>query len=343
MRLAHLSDTHLGFSEFEIEHGGFNARELDAYRAFEEACAKIREARPDVLIHTGDLFDRPRPPMRALAVALRGFASLTAAGIPVVVIAGNHDLPSGRGTASPLEVLEAVPDVHAVPAAPSTVRVRGLTIHAIPHGREDAMRRAVDGAPGADILAIHAGLRDSGEREWSEARVPREAVAAQAQRHAYVALGHYHRPMRICPNAWYAGSTERFHPEETGYEKGFLLFHSGEVRHVAVSTRPVVELDPLDCRGLTAAQIALRVRERLGGVPPEAVVRVTLERLTAEQERSLVIRGGVFRLEVRKKRRPGRTAALEWTGDPLEVLPERFLEERSPELVPLLRHYLVAK
>lgn len=96
MRFAHFSDTHLGFRQY-----GIYEREMDFYRAFEKTVAKIIEERPDFVLHSGDLFDAPKPPPRALWVAQRCFARLKEKGIPVYLITGNHDMLSRKGAMPP--------------------------------------------------------------------------------------------------------------------------------------------------------------------------------------------------------------------------------------------------
>lgn len=96
MRFAHFSDTHLGFRQY-----GIYERELDFYRAFEKTVAKIIEERPDFVLHSGDLFDTPKPPPRALWVAQRCFSRLREKGIPVYAITGNHDTLMRRGAMPP--------------------------------------------------------------------------------------------------------------------------------------------------------------------------------------------------------------------------------------------------
>lgn len=68
---------------------------MDEYREVIDEVARIAdEESVDIVLHSGDLFDRPVPPIEALDVALRGLVTLTAGGTrPVVVIAGNHDSP----------------------------------------------------------------------------------------------------------------------------------------------------------------------------------------------------------------------------------------------------------
>ena len=110
MRLLHVSDWHLGRSLGRI------ARAPDHVVVLEEMLAIAKEARPDLIIHTGDLFDHARPAVDDLTVAIEALRDL--AGIaPVVVLAGNHD------SAGFFEVLDKV---LALAGGPDQSRVRFL-------------------------------------------------------------------------------------------------------------------------------------------------------------------------------------------------------------------------
>ncbi len=91
-RILHTSDWHLGVSVRN------RSRAQDHDTAIAEVLDIARAAQPDLILHTGDLFDGHRPPMadfgRAI-VALRNLAEIA----PVVLLAGNHD------SAAALEVL----------------------------------------------------------------------------------------------------------------------------------------------------------------------------------------------------------------------------------------------
>ncbi len=93
MMIAHITDTHLGYRQYNLEE-----REEDIYRLFNEAVDKILCEKPDLVIHTGDLFDQSRPPVRALLVAYNGFKKLVDKGIKVYGILGDHDSPKRRST-----------------------------------------------------------------------------------------------------------------------------------------------------------------------------------------------------------------------------------------------------
>jgi exonuclease SbcD len=88
MRILHTSDWHVG-------------KRLGRYDRMEEHRAAMAEVvrlagdrQVDLVVHSGDLFDRPVPPVDALQAALEALVGLADGGRrPVVVVAGNHDSP----------------------------------------------------------------------------------------------------------------------------------------------------------------------------------------------------------------------------------------------------------
>ena len=88
MKLLHTSDWHIGKRLGRYDRS-------DEYReVLDEVVAIADRERVDLVVHSGDVFDRPLPPVEALEIGLSGLVALTAGGSrPVVVIAGNHDSP----------------------------------------------------------------------------------------------------------------------------------------------------------------------------------------------------------------------------------------------------------
>ena len=86
MRALHTSDWHVG-----KRLGRYDRSE--EYRDVIAEVAEIADAEEvDIVLHSGDLFDRPVPPIGAMDIAFSGLVRLTDSGRrPVVVIAGNHD------------------------------------------------------------------------------------------------------------------------------------------------------------------------------------------------------------------------------------------------------------
>jgi len=87
VRVLHVSDWHLG-----RETGG-QSRVPDHDAVLAEILSLVREHQPDLVLHTGDLFDFARPGIEDMErgiAALQELAALT----PTVVICGNHDSPA---------------------------------------------------------------------------------------------------------------------------------------------------------------------------------------------------------------------------------------------------------
>jgi len=95
--IAHLADIHLGYRQY-----GLIERENDIYDAFEEAVNRIIEEHAKIVIVSGDLFNSPRPPIRALYHVKRNLEKLKSRGINVFCILGDHDLPRRAGEYSPI-------------------------------------------------------------------------------------------------------------------------------------------------------------------------------------------------------------------------------------------------
>jgi len=127
MRFAHLSDTHLGFRQY-----GLYERELDFYRSFDDTVKKIIAEKPDFVIHSGDLFDYPKPPPRAIRVAQKAFARLNEKGIPVYAITGNHDMLMRKGF-MPAQVLYSELGVRLFTEDEPFVVKDGIFISGIPY------------------------------------------------------------------------------------------------------------------------------------------------------------------------------------------------------------------
>lgn len=101
VKIAHMADTHLGYRQYGLEE-----REEDFYDAFKNVIDDIIEKKVDYVIHSGDLFEQPKPPIKALLVAQECFIKLMKNNIEVFVIAGNHDILQKRHSALPQELYE---------------------------------------------------------------------------------------------------------------------------------------------------------------------------------------------------------------------------------------------
>jgi len=87
MRFLHTSDWHVGK---QLRN---RKRDDEHAAALSEVLGIARSEEVDCLLVAGDIFDSAVPPPEAERIVFHFFGELAAAGIPAVVIAGNHDHP----------------------------------------------------------------------------------------------------------------------------------------------------------------------------------------------------------------------------------------------------------
>lgn len=293
MRLVHFSDTHLGFSEYNRTdpQTGLNQREQDVYQAWEQAIALILSLRPDLVLHAGDLFHTPRPNNRAIRVALEGIQKISDAGIPMVIVSGNHETPRIRSTGSIFESLALFRNVLPVYESRYECHViQSVAIHCLPHcSLSEELEEAVHAVTRCEraahqVLVTHGAWSGGsyGMGEFNEQRLP-DLDATAAGPFDYIALGHYHQPLAIREHIRYSGSTERTSLSQSDHPCGLLEvdLSSGKKNFHELTTRPMLRLPALECRKLSTADIYQQVERMSRTCPDGAVVQLTLNEVNA--------------------------------------------------------------
>jgi len=263
MKIIHFSDTHLGYSEYNKidQTSGINQREQDFYNTWNEVVDAILTEKPDVVVHAGDLFHTPRPSNRAIRIALSSIQRLSDAGIPLVIIAGNHETPRIRATGSIFESIALFPNVY--PAF------------------ENAYQRfRIQKDAEYNVLISHgawSGKEFFGMGEFNELRLP-DIEGLTGHQFDYIALGHYHRHVEVAPHAMYSSSTERTSLNEYNADCGYLRIDLQDHSHtyVPVNARAMLKLDPVDCSGLSSAQIYAQLQKLATDQIKDAIVQLSL-------------------------------------------------------------------
>jgi DNA repair protein SbcD/Mre11 len=232
IRLLHFADLHVGMENYgRLDPAtGLNGRVLDFLHRFDEMIDYGLGREVDLVIFAGDAFKARNPTPTYQRAFARRVKRLADAGVPVVLLVGNHDLPTMVQRASSVDIFRTldVPnvivgraeDVHnietrhgpvQVATAPYPVRqrllaydeYRGLSIERL----DEALRDIVTDNIGAlatkldpDIPAVlTAHLSVSGATFGSERNVMigRDAVVLKSAltdpAWDYVALGHIHK------------------------------------------------------------------------------------------------------------------------------------------------------
>lgn len=295
MKIVHMADSHLGFSNYgRVDKYGRNLVEEMIYQGFDQAIKRIIELRPDALVHAGDIFHHVRPRIRPLYVFKKGLEKLEEAGIPVVIISGNHDAPKSYAALSPLFIFEGNRNVKiAHKYRYEHFDLDDCTFHCIPfcldpkdyHTEFGKIERS-----GRDTLIMHGlvesmknkKMRTVGEHELKDSMLKSDFD--------HIALGHYHGQAQISRNAWYSGSIEYFNFGEARDEKGILLvdLERRDVRQIEVRPKYMLDHPAVDCSGMSSAEISgalldLCSPERI----EDRIVRVNLKNVSRSAYKNL--------------------------------------------------------
>lgn len=278
LRFLHTADWHLGRL--------FHARSLleDQAHVLDQFVALVRDVRPDAVLIAGDVYDRAVPPPEAVALLDDVLARIVVdAGVPVVMIAGNHDSAHRLGFGARLMSAQGLHVAGRTGPQASCVTLRDahgeVRIYALPYAEPAAVRDALgvdvpghEAALAAQLDAIRAthpaGVRAVAVAHAfvvggavSESERPLSvggsgAVAADVfHGFDFVALGHLHRPQTIGERVHYAGSLLKYSLSEADHVKTVSLIDVDADGHVQIESVP---LQPLrDLRILTGELAAL--------------------------------------------------------------------------------------
>jgi exonuclease SbcD len=351
VRIAHISDTHLGYSRYArlCPRTGRNQREVDVQEAYERAVDAILEREVDLVIHSGDVFDSVRPATHVIIGFLKQTARITLdANIPYLVAAGNHETPRLRATTAALEYANLVNaySVHEFDLDYWSEEIRGAIVGVtlVPHGAV-ASAGAVTPERAADInILVTHGLvpnLETRQHEMGEANLHAGMLEGAFD---YIALGHYHEFHKHKENSYYAGATERFGFGEVESTPGFAIVEfdsSGgvSVEHVPIQARPMMDLEKISAREMDAERLTQEIGKRAGNADLDgAVVRLRVYDLRRgvasgvdrELLRDLQRRCLNFSLEIHAEERPEAENGGPVTAvfGPLEEEFAAFVKER---------------
>ncbi|HVP07328.1 MAG TPA: metallophosphoesterase, partial [Candidatus Acidoferrum sp.] len=208
MRICHISDTHLGAGENHPRRGasGLTLRQEDIVAGFTNGIDRIISLKPDVCIHSGDLFDTVRPLNRIMAIAGRELFRLAeVAGIPTILITGNHDAPKQPHIGAAIDVFRQIDNLHVVSGSElEVIEIGDVRFLALPHCltteilKRELSRCRPERRNGRSVLILHgvaAGMPEFSMADLGEQELP----LAVMEPFDYTALGHFHNYCRVAP------------------------------------------------------------------------------------------------------------------------------------------------
>lgn len=302
IRVLLLADSHLGLDLPVRPRVERRRRGYDFLANYAAALAPAFAGEIDIVVHGGDVFDRPRV---AGSIAYRAFEPLRRvadSGVPVFVVPGNHErsrLPHARVALHPnIHVFDA-PRAFAV-----DVRGQRLVVAGFPYQRRNLRRCFPELVEQTGWRSLPATLRllcihhcvegatvgpgnhtfRAGDDVIRGADIPGDfAAVLSGHIHRHQVLSEDLRGRPLAAPVLYPGSIERTSSAEIGETKGFLvldLVARGEppVRWEfrELYARPLLRRR-LSVDGMSGGQLDAAVRAIIGAAPRDAVLGIRLE------------------------------------------------------------------
>jgi DNA repair protein SbcD/Mre11 len=151
MKIIHFADLHLGVENYgRIDPAtGLSTRLNDFLAVFDELVDYALKNKVDLVLFCGDAYKSREPTQTQQREFARRINRLATAGIPVLLLTGNHDLPNAIGRATATEIFDtlAVKNVY-VASKPETYKISTadgmIQVVAIPWLRRSALLAGED-------------------------------------------------------------------------------------------------------------------------------------------------------------------------------------------------------
>lgn len=249
MKVLQITDTHLGHVLPVLGAPQGYSRAQEAADRFREALEPALREEVDLVVHSGDLFDRSAPPSEAIACAVETLREV-ARRVPVVVIPGNHDR---RG----LRRYLPFSDLHVVDQ-PERFEIGGLALGLVPFVR-DAHAWSASASrvgEGVDVVVAHQAFHGHQVPGFTF-RFGQQADTIGAHQLpkgvSHIMCGHIHHRQRLVlgdAEVYVPGSTLRTSFAEQHEPKGAAIWSFGRTTEVEAThvedRRMVVVAKPTD-------------------------------------------------------------------------------------------------
>ncbi len=290
----HAADIHLdsplkGLEEYQ--DAPLEQIRLAARRAFDNLVQLALDEKVAFVLLAGDLYDGEWKDYNTGLYFVSRMGRLRDAGIPVIMVSGNHD------AASQITRLLKLPDnVTLLPHRQAGTHLLDHYEVAI-HGQSFSLRSVTDDLvrnyPQGDPALFNIGLLHTSLNGIAghEPYAPCTLDALKSKGYHYWALGHIHQREEICRDPWvvFPGNIQGRHIRETG-PKGCTLVSVEERRVIKVEQRELdvlrwalCRVDPAGCDSLDALSDLVRNRfeeERVKADGRPLAVRLIVEGIT---------------------------------------------------------------
>ncbi len=201
LTILHTSDNHLDVPAAMFGSRRYE-RKKDFLQTFDTMVEYALQRRPDLLLHSGDLFDglNPRNPVRAQVMT--AFRKIHENGTRIFIISGNHDVPRGigQGVSPLLEYARAgfvtffsdweTIGSEAIDVKGLNVEVSGISFNPAMDARTDPLGQvSIPGKGDVNLLLVHQNIEGL---RGTFTTTPTVRLTSVAKNLTYLALGHIH-------------------------------------------------------------------------------------------------------------------------------------------------------
>ena len=316
MKILHFADLHLGVETFgRIDPTtGLSSRLNDFLAVFDELVDYALENKIDLVLFCGDAYKSREPTQTQQREFARRINRLATAGIPVLLLTGNHDLPNAIGRATATEIFDTLavknvyvankPETYKITTPSGVIQVvaipwlrrsallasdetKNLNMEQLNQKMQEAIARTIsDRAAALDpslptVLAAHvsvASAKTGSETMMSISQEPVLLLSTVAlPAYDYIALGHIHKQQVLSesPPVIYTGSLERIDFGEENDAKGFYVI---DINTKSEPRKVAYEFHPVKARRFLTINVALKAEE----IDPTSAV---LNAIKAQEEK----------------------------------------------------------
>ncbi len=283
--IAFFADTHIGYrAKVRNNSRGINIRVQDGYDALKEIVDQIIKSdgkeKIDAVVIAGDLFHTSHPSIRDITTAQWYLRQLAKHGIPVYILAGNHDTNDIRAELASVAAIEdpdrkifVVHEPYKAFELNDQILLHMVSHHGLGEGHAPEIK-AVEGK--INIFSTHGSALDPKNRTLMrtvdsprEQFIPVELLLDEV----FVAklLGHYHSRYAVggeLLNAWYSGSTIRRGFSDAPGPRGWILVSIDDNGNPTwtpkdIHQRSQFDLDVIDADGLNASEVMTLLEQNL--------------------------------------------------------------------------------
>jgi DNA repair protein SbcD/Mre11 len=299
LKIIHFADLHLGVENYgHIDPAtGLSSRLNDFLAVLDELVEYALENKVDLVLFCGDAYKSREPTQTQQREFARRISRLATAGIPILLLTGNHDLPNAIGRATATEIFATLaiknvyvankPEIYKIPTASGDIQIvaipwlrrsallasedtKNFNIEQLKQKMQEAITQiisdkaaALDASPPA-ILVAHVSVSSAKAGSESMMSIGQEPIillsSVALPAFDYVALGHIHKQQVLSENppVVYAGSLERIDFGEENDAKGFYVI---DIQTKSGKRRVAYEFHPVNARRFLTISLDIKADE----------------------------------------------------------------------------------